>query len=109
MKTFPAIVAFGLVCLSTQVMSGPLMPAYVDAETGEAFIRVPGPVDRVRRQVDQYPDADTSYGAPAPGPLGRVKIQVYRGPSKGEGYDVFAPWGYYNTQPADAGHGYGHH
>ena len=30
---------------------------------------------------------------------GRVKIQVYRGPSKGE-YD-FAPWGYYNTQPAD--------
>ncbi len=50
-------------------MSGPLMPAYVDAETGEAFIRVPGPVDRVRRQVDQYPDADTSYGAPAPGPV----------------------------------------
>ena len=32
-------------------------------------------------------------------PVGRVKIQVYRGPSKGE-YD-FAPWGYYNTQPAD--------
>ena len=50
-------------------MSGPLMPAYVDAETGEAFIRVPGPVDRVRRQVDQYPDADTSYGAPAPVPV----------------------------------------
>ncbi len=38
------------------------MPAYVDAETGEAFIRMP-------RQVDQYPDADTSYGAPAPGPV----------------------------------------
>ena len=36
--------------------------------------------------------------------VGRVKIQVYRGPSKGEGYDVFAPWGYYNTQPADLGH-----
>ena len=50
-------------------MSGPLMPAYVAAETGEAFIRVPGPVDRVRRQVDQYPDADTSYGAPAPVPV----------------------------------------
>ena len=33
--------------------------------------------------------------------VGRVKIQTYRGPSKGEGYDVFAPWGYYNTQPAD--------
>ena len=32
-------------------------------------------------------------------PVGRVKIQVYRGPSKGD-YD-FAPWGYYNTQPAD--------
>ena len=55
-------------------MSGPLMPAYVDAETGEAFIRVPGPVDRVRRQVDQYPDADTSYGAPAPVPVSFVFI-----------------------------------
>ena len=33
--------------------------------------------------------------------VGRVKIQVYRGPSKGD-YD-FAPWGYYNTQPADLG------
>ena len=33
--------------------------------------------------------------------VGRVKIQVYRGPSKGTGYDAFAPWGYYNTQPAD--------
>ena len=31
--------------------------------------------------------------------VGRVKIQTYRGPSKGD-YD-FAPWGYYNTQPAD--------
>ena len=35
----------------------------------------------------------------SPQPVGRVKIQVYRGPSKGD-YD-FAPWGYYNTQPAD--------
>ena len=35
-------------------------------------------------------------------PVGRVKIQTYRGPGKGEGYEVFAPWGYYNTQPLDA-------
>ena len=35
--------------------------------------------------------------------VGRVKIQVYRGPSKGTGYDAFAPWGYYNTQPVDLG------
>ena len=27
--------------------------------------------------------------------------QIYRGPSVGKGYDVFAPWGYYDTQPAD--------
>merc|ERR1712228_457432 len=68
---------------------------------------------RVARQMDNFPQApirrdsleadlqtaaDTAYGG---APVGRVKIQVYRGPSKGEGYDVFAPWGYYNTQPAD--------
>merc|ERR1712014_171739 len=58
----------------------------------------PGPL---RRADDLQPAADTAYGGP---PVGRVKIQVYRGPSKGEGYDVFAPWGYYNTQPADLGH-----
>merc|ERR1712223_835526 len=45
---------------------------------------------------DQEASADTAYGA---APVGRVKIQTYRGPSKGD-YD-FAPWGYYNTQPAD--------
>merc|ERR1711953_1330492 len=55
----------------------------------------PGPL---RRADDLQPAADTAYGGP---PVGRVKIQVYRGPSKGEGYDVFAPWGYYNPQPAD--------
>merc|ERR1712038_1093209 len=33
--------------------------------------------------------------------LGRVKMQIYRGPTTGKGYDYFAPWGYYNTQPAD--------
>ena len=25
----------------------------------------------------------------------------------GDGYDTFAPWGYYNTQPADLGAAYG--
>merc|ERR1711879_104224 len=69
------------------------------------------PVYRVARQAPQMADdfvapsrfaqaADAAYGA---APVGRVKIQTYRGPSKGEGYDVFAPWGYYNTQPLDAG------
>merc|ERR1712241_510752 len=49
-----------------------------------------------RRSDDLQTAADAAYGA---APVGRVKIQVYRGPSKGD-YD-FAPWGYYNTQPAD--------
>ena len=80
----------------------------------------PGPL---RRADDLQPAADTAYGGPPVSILcfslfssarhdevmmmmmmmmvqvGRVKIQVYRGPSKGD-YD-FAPWGYYNTQPAD--------
>ena len=87
----------------------------------------PGPL---RRADDLQPAADTAYGGPPVSTLllslllspawwsdddnddddddddddvmvqvGRVKIQVYRGPSKGD-YD-FAPWGYYNTQPAD--------
>merc|ERR1719510_2552496 len=71
----------------------------------EPLLRVPRqmPQDRLnplgqRRADDLLPAADAAYGA---APVGRVKIQVYRGPSKGEGYDVFAPWGYYNTQPAD--------
>merc|ERR1719510_836320 len=71
----------------------------------EPLLRVPRqlPQDRLnplgqRRADDLQSAADTAYGGP---PVGRVKIQVYRGPSKGEGYDVFAPWGYYNTQPAD--------
>merc|ERR1719412_2808062 len=54
-----------------------------------------------RRSDDLQTAADAAYGA---APVGRVKIQVYRGPSKGD-YD-FAPWGYYNTQPADLGHGH---
>merc|ERR1711936_524234 len=57
-------------------------PTLYYPDTGEVVYRVP-------RQIS--------------GPVGRVKIQTYRGPSKGEGYDVFAPWGYYNTQPLDAG------
>jgi len=100
MKSFPVIAALGLFCLASQVSAGPLMPAYYDSETGNVILAAPQS-HRMARQVDQYPEADTSYGAPAPGPVGRVKIQVYRGPSKGD-YD-FAPWGYYNTQPADAG------
>merc|ERR550534_1793888 len=56
--------------------------------------------DAARRRIQEEEDLDTAadaaYGA---APVGRVKIQVYRGPSKGD-YD-FAPWGYYNTQPAD--------
>ncbi len=53
------------------------------------------------------------YGKPE---VGRVKIQVYRGPNdKKCAYDdpycvEFAPWGYYNTQPADAKKkSYGYH
>merc|ERR1712137_365925 len=60
--------------------------------------------DAARRRIQEEEDLDTAadaaYGA---APVGRVKIQTYRGPSKGEGYEVFAPWGYYNTQPLDAG------
>merc|ERR1711976_386748 len=55
---------------------------------------------RIQEEDDLGTAADAAYGA---APVGRVKIQTYRGPSKGEGYDVFAPWGYYNTQPLDAG------
>merc|ERR1711941_191889 len=51
---------------------------------------------RIQEEEDLVTAADAAYGAV---PVGRVKIQVYRGPSKGD-YD-FAPWGYYNTQPAD--------
>merc|ERR1712154_549296 len=51
---------------------------------------------RIQEEDDLDTAADAAYGA---APVGRVKIQVYRGPSKGD-YD-FAPWGYYNTQPAD--------
>jgi len=50
-----------------------------------------------------YPMPDDPY-APPPSynaPIGRVKIQAYRGPSKGDGYDNFAPWGFYVTQPKD--------
>merc|ERR1719232_1130919 len=55
---------------------------------------------RIQEEEDLVTAADAAYGA---APVGRVKIQTYRGPSKGEGYEVFAPWGYYNTQPLDAG------
>merc|ERR1712045_944278 len=78
---------------------------YIPAD--EVLVRMPrqlpgglqGPLRPVRQSdfaADQEASADTAYGA---APVGRVKIQTYRGPSKGD-YD-FAPWGYYNTQPAD--------
>jgi len=57
-----------------------------------------------------FPD-EPGYGHPAPaygGAVGRVKIQAYRGPSEGKGYDTFAPWGFYVTQPKDNFYGYGH-
>jgi hypothetical protein len=51
-----------------------------------------------------FPMPDDPYHKPvyhaAPDHLGRVKIQVYRGPSENKGgYDSFAPWGFYVTQP----------
>lgn len=63
-----------------------------------------------------YPFAmpDDPY-APAPpayhdGHIARVKIQAYRGPTEPKGgYDSFAPWGFYVTQPKDNFYGYGHH
>merc|ERR1711872_346636 len=61
---------------------------------GDAIHVLPSP--QAPYIADQEASADTAYGA---APVGRVKIQTYRGPSKGD-YD-FAPWGYYNTQPAD--------
>ena len=39
-----------------------------------------------------------------------LSLQAYRGPSKpGEGYDTFAPWGFYVTQPKDDFKGYAYH
>ena len=53
------------------------------------------------------PDEPGYHPAPAyDAPIGRVKIQAYRGPSKGDGYDSFAPWGFYVTQPKDNFYGY---
>merc|ERR1712064_90479 len=109
-----------LIALACVIAATSALP-YILVDDGE-------PQHRVRRQLepqgfkrpilkrqdqfgDRYEDdlesaADNAYGAP---PVGRVKIQAYRGPSKGEGYDVFAPWGYYNTQPADLANHHQHH
>merc|ERR1712115_87550 len=69
-------------------------------QSADDFIRPSRFAEAARRRIQEEEDletaADAAYGA---APVGRVKIQVYRGPSKGD-YD-FAPWGYYNTQPAD--------
>merc|ERR1712064_163425 len=101
-----------LIALACVIAATSALP-YILVDDGEPQYRVRRQLEPqgfkrpiLKRQdqfVDQYEDdlesaADNAYGAP---PVGRVKIQVYRGPSKGEGYDVFAPWGYYNTQPAD--------
>ncbi|KAL7642284.1 UNVERIFIED_CONTAM: hypothetical protein RMT77_006845 [Armadillidium vulgare] len=56
--------------------------------------------------LDAYgPPAHDDYGPPVHdgyGAHGRVKIQAYRGPNKEKvGYEYFAPWGYYATQPED--------
>merc|ERR1712141_106572 len=98
-----------LLAIATFVGAASAMPMvyypaqYIPAD--EVLVRVPrqlgqqGPLRPVRQSdfaAEQEASADTAYGA---APVGRVKIQTYRGPSKGD-YD-FAPWGYYNTQPAD--------
>ena len=36
-------------------------------------------------------------------------LKVYRGPSEKKGYDSFAPWGFYVTQPKEDKHKYGHY
>merc|ERR1712027_119298 len=94
MKVFVALA--GLVAVTSAY------PMFLLEDADAAY----APVYRMARQVGptQMADdfvrpsrfAEAAYGA---APVGRVKIQVYRGPSKGD-YD-FAPWGYYNTQPAD--------
>merc|ERR1712165_516518 len=100
-----------LLAIATFVGAASAMPMvyypaqYIPAD--EVLVRVPrqlpqglqGPLRPIRQSdfaADQEASADTAYGA---APVGRVKIQTYRGPSKGD-YD-FAPWGYYNPQPAD--------
>merc|ERR1711910_8410 len=100
-----------LLAIATFVGAASAMPMvyypaqYIPAD--EVLVRVPrqlpqglqGPLRPIRQRdfaADQEASADTAYGA---APVGRVKIQTFRGPSKGD-YD-FAPWGYYNAQPAD--------
>merc|ERR1712109_218557 len=94
-------VVIALSCLAAVASAMPYPMAYPVMYVPEAVYQ--DSLYRVPRQIQRADDlvtaADTGYAAP--GPVGRVKIQTYRGPSKGEGYDVFAPWGYYNTQPAD--------
>merc|ERR1711962_1705180 len=90
-----------LVCLAAAASAMPYSyyPAqYIPAD--EMLVRVPRQVARPQAPyiADQEASADTAYGV---APVGRVKIQTYRGPSEGTGYDAFAPWGYYNTQPVD--------
>merc|ERR1711872_86757 len=96
MRSITAVLVASMACLIGEALSSPLVPAYLDTDTGDVLVRMPR---QTRLNDDLITAADTSYSKGHKN--GRVKIQVYRGPSKGEGYDVFAPWGYYNTQPAD--------
>merc|ERR1712106_772912 len=78
-------------------------------EYDEILVRVPRQAQVNRPSYllpsdDQVLAADSTYSQPA-APVGRVKIQTYRGPSDGGEYG-FAPWGYYNTQPADLSKGH---
>merc|ERR1712203_696052 len=99
-KKMKAVLALSCMAAVASAMPYPMAyPAVYYPEAmypQEAIYRFPR---QIQRADDLVTAADTGYAAP--GPVGRVKIQTYRGPSKGEGYDVFAPWGYYNTQPAD--------
>eukprot|EP00091_Calanus_sinicus_P021714 TRINITY_DN6558_c0_g1_i1.p1 TRINITY_DN6558_c0_g1~~TRINITY_DN6558_c0_g1_i1.p1 ORF type:complete len:116 (-),score=23.46 TRINITY_DN6558_c0_g1_i1:434-781(-) len=95
-------VVLALSCMAAVASAMPYPMAYPAVYYPEAVYpqeAIYRPVRQISRGDDLQTAADTGYAAP--GPVGRVKIQVYRGPSKGD-YD-FAPWGYYNTQPADLG------
>merc|ERR1712048_89477 len=82
------LIIFALVCVSMALaMPYPMPYPYPYAMPDDAYHPAP----------DYHPA------------IGRVKIQAYRGPSKGDGYDAFAPWGFYVTQPKDDFKGYGYH
>merc|ERR1711973_296722 len=87
MRSITAVLVASMACLIGEALGSPLVPAYLDTDTGDVLVRMPR---QTRLNDDLITAADTSYSKGHKN--GRVKIQVYRGPSKGEGYDVFAPW-----------------